>query len=246
MKSVTSLLIIALPWLAFSPDSMSQSDLEDARAAITKRIPLRGAEHFATTPIEGLYEVAVGGQVLYVSKDGRYALSGRLIDLETREDLTERVLSEQRLSTLENVAEDQMIIFESEGDTKHTLTTFTDIDCPYCRKMHSEMGELNRLGIRVRYLLFPRAGEQSVSYEKAVSVWCAEDQLKEMTLAKAGNMPQPRECENPVKRHMSLARRLGLTGTPFSITDTGRVVTGYMPAPSLYASMEADKAKARR
>jgi thiol:disulfide interchange protein DsbC len=108
------------------------------------------------------------------------------------------------------------------------------------------MSLLNRMGIRVRYMLFPRAGIGSNSYEKAVSVWCAEDQQSEMTKAKSGAMPELRDCDNPVREHMALGRRLGLRGTPYSITDTGRAISGYVPAPELLDSLEADKQKASR
>ena len=126
---------------------------------------------------------------------------------------------------------------------KHTITTFTDIDCPYCRKMHREMAAMNGLGIRVRYLLFPRAGFLSSSYDKAVSVWCAADQRSAMTRAKAGEIPEKRDCDNPVAEHMAIARRLGLTGTPFTITNTGRVISGYRPAQELRESLDADQRK---
>jgi thiol:disulfide interchange protein DsbC len=95
-------------------------------------------------------------------------------------------------------------------------------------------------------MLFPRAGINSVSYQKAVSVWCAEDQQVEMTKAKSGAMPEKRDCENPVRKHMALARRMGLRGTPYTITDTGRAIGGYVPAPELLESLDADKLKASR
>lgn len=139
-----------------------------------------------------------------------------------------------------------MIIYEPAGEVKDTVTTFTDIDCPFCRKMHREMAEMNALGIRVRYMLFPRAGIPSASYEKAVSVWCAPDQHSAMSRAKAGEIPEKRTCENPVAEHMALARRMGLTGTPFTITDSGRVISGYRPARELLESLDADKVMASR
>lgn len=244
MKNFVTTLLILTAWLLFASTSVADTDTEALERRLSRELA-PDIDRIAPSPIEGLYEVTLGGRVVYVSKDGRYLLSGRLIELETREDLTERVLAKQRLKMLAGVSEKQMIIFEPEGEVKHTLTTFTDIDCPYCRRMHSEMDQLNRLGIRVRYMLFPRAGVPSTSYEKAVSVWCATDQRAEMTRAKTGVIPERRTCENPVKEHMRLANRLGLSGTPFTITDTGRVITGYRPAPALYATLEADKQQPR-
>jgi thiol:disulfide interchange protein DsbC len=245
--SKTFALALFLFSLAGSHSAAADSDTETIKREVAKRLPGVTVDHVVKSPVKGVFEVGIdGGDVVYVSADGRYLLSGTLIDLVTQENLTERVLSEQRVKTLGDVPEESMIIFEPEAETKHTITTFTDIDCPYCRKMHREMSMLSRMGIRVRYMLFPRAGINSVSYQKAVSVWCAEDQQVEMTKAKSGAMPEKRDCENPVRKHMALARRMGLRGTPYTITDTGRAIGGYVPAPELLESLDADKLKASR
>lgn len=207
---------------------------------LAERLSGEQPDYVSASPVRGWYEVGIGAQIFYVSADGRYLMSGRLIDLDNREDLTEGRLATRRVELLSEVPEDTMIIFSPEGEVKYTLTTFTDIDCPYCRKMHREMNQLNGYGIRVQYLAFPRAGVDSVSYEKAVSVWCAPDPQDEMTLAKAGKLPTKRTCENPVKEHMALGERLGLTGTPFNITDTGRIINGYRSAASMHQALQAE------
>ena len=237
-------LFIAVIWtlLTATLPALAQSDIEVLRLKLDKLIPGATVDRIEPSPIDGVYEVGINGSdVVYVSSDGRYLISGSMIDLVTRENITERTLAGQRSKILDAVPEESMIIFEPEGEVKHTITTFTDIDCPYCRKMHKEMAMMNRMGIRVRYMLFPRAGVDSVSYKKAVSVWCADDSQTELTKAKAGNMPPERDCENPVREHMALARRLGLRGTPYTITETGRAIGGYIPAPELFESLEADK-----
>jgi len=208
---------------------------------LAERLPGVGVEHIKPSPIPGLYQVSFAGGVLYVSEDGRYVVSGRIIEWATGRDLTEAVLGERRLALLAGMPESKMIRFEAAGEAKHTLTTFTDVDCPYCRRMHAEMPALNRSGVRVRYLLFPRTGVGSPSYKKAVSVWCAEDRHAEMTLAKRGETPTPRDCEHPVDEHMRLAEALGITGTPMTITDTGERIMGYVPAPELLRRLEAAK-----
>ncbi len=247
MKRILAVLAALLTILGTAASALADSDLEAMKRTIAERLPGASVDYVAPSPIKGIYQVGVdGGDIVYVSADGRYLLSGKMIDLETKEDLTERVLAAQRVEVLGGVPEASMIIFEPEGEVKHTLTTFTDIDCPYCRKMHKEMPLLNSMGIRVRYMWFPRAGVGSLSYQKAVSVWCAEDQKAEMTLAKTGVIPKVRKCENPIREQMILARRMGLRGTPYTITDTGRPITGYTPAKKLFASLEADKLKASR
>ncbi len=216
----------------------AEDEIDKLRATLAERLPDVTPDRIAPSPIPGLYELVIGTQVVYITGDGRLALQGRLLDLEQGTDLTEPVISDARLKLLAAIPEEKMVIFEPEGEVKHTLTTFTDIDCPYCRRLHAEMGQLNASGIRVRYMLYPRAGPKSESYRKAVDVWCAEDRNAAMTRAKAGQ-PLPRgDCDNPVLKHMELGVALGLTGTPYSITETGETVSGYAPAATLAARLD--------
>jgi thiol:disulfide interchange protein DsbC len=247
MKQKLMALAVLLAMFSATAPALAESDLQAFKRKLAERLPGATVDHVAPSAVKGIYEVGVdGGDIIYVSADGRYLLSGVMIDLETQENLTERVLTVRRAEVLLGVPEASMIIYEPDGEVKHTITTFTDIDCPYCRKMHREMPLLNRMGIRVRYMLFPRAGVASNSYQKAVSVWCAEDQQGELTKAKSGAIPEVRECEHPVREHMALARRLGLQGTPYTITDTGRAIGGYVPAPELLESLDKDKRTASR
>ena len=116
---------------------------------------------------------------------------------------------------------------------KTAITVFTDIDCGYCRKLHQEVPELNRLGIEVRYLAYPRAGLESESYDKIVSAWCADDQRLALTRAKTGKKIESRDCKNPVAQHFALGGAVGVTGTPSIIFEDGRLLPGYLPAERL-------------
>jgi thiol:disulfide interchange protein DsbC len=241
VRAITIIIVLSVLGVTLNASAQSDPRALELRERLSKNVADLVIEDITPTPVPGLFEVIHSRGVLYVSEDGRYALSGRLLDLDLRENLTERASSKRRLRELSEVPENQLIVFPATDATKHVLTTFTDIDCPYCRKMHLEMDQMNALGITVRYLLYPRAGMQSESYTKAVSVWCAGDQLSAMTTAKSGRTPKKAECDNPIVQHMALANRLGLTGTPFTITDTGRVISGYMPAARLIESLDADK-----
>ena len=228
-------------WLPPIGAAASEHQLERLMEVLSQRIPGITADAVTPSPVEGLYEVDVQGKIFYVTEDGRYALSGKLMDLATGRDLTEGRMSKARIRLLDAVSESKMIIFEPEAETKYTITTFTDIDCPYCRKMHSEIDELNTLGVRVRYMWYPRAGENSTSYEKAVSVWCADDQQAAMTRAKAGKTLRRKRCENPVLEHMAVAQQLGLAGTPMTITETGERIMGYVPPRQLVQRIKIAK-----
>jgi len=123
---------------------------------------------------------------------------------------------------------------------------FTDIDCGFCRRLHSEIGKYNAAGIRIRYLFMPRAGKGSDSYKKAVAVWCAKDRQQAMTDAKAGKDVPAQTCENPVEEHIALADLMGLSGTPTLILPDGELLPGYVPADRLKAMLDEQKAAAKR
>lgn len=133
-----------------------------------------------------------------------------------------------------------MIVYAPK-QVKHTVTIFTDIDCPYCRKLHKEMQSYLDAGIEVRYLAFPRAGAGSESYKKAVSVWCAKNREEAMTRAKRGETVKSESCKHPVDRHLALVQRLGVNATPTIFLENGRRIPGYVPAQRLLQILEQEK-----
>lgn len=187
--------------------------------------------------VKGLYEVIVGPRLFYVSSDGRYLVQGKLIDLEKRQDLTEPKIAKARLEVIKKLGSDKMIIFKPDKP-KHVVSVFTDIDCGYCRKLHSEIDQYADHGITIQYLFFPRAGEGSGSYKKAVSVWCSEDRNKALTLSKQGKSIENKTCENPVQEHMALGLALGAKGTPMLVLEDGSILPGYASAEQLSKLLE--------
>ncbi len=224
----TLLVTLALPAIAVGDDTAP------VRKALTELLPGIEPDSISATPIAGLYEVAVGPRLFYVSADGRYLLHGQMIDIKTRENLTESKMAKAKKKAIEQMGEQNMVIFAPEK-YDHTVTVFTDIDCGYCRKLHNDMEGYNDKGIRVRYMFFPRAGVGSKSYQKAVSVWCSDDRNKAMTQAKNGMPLAEKDCENPVRQEMILGQLLGVTGTPAIFLEDGQMVPGYVPPDKLEA-----------
>jgi thiol:disulfide interchange protein DsbC len=225
-------------FIAFMLSFASQAHAGDVPQAIydqlTKVVPGYDPANVSVSPVTGLYEFTADAHILYISADGRYVISGDVIDMETRTNLTKQKQGKVTLAAINKVGDDQMIIF---GDDKaaRTLTIFTDVDCPYCSMMHKEVPKLNEAGIRIRYLLYPRAGMASPTYAKSVSVWCADDQKKALGIAKSGGKIESKTCDNPVQDHMKLGEMVGVSGTPTLILDDGRILPGYVPADKLIA-----------
>ena len=191
--------------------------------------------------IPNVYQLRQGTKVVYISADGKYFLKGDMIDADTRENLTEVAKRSVRKEMLHK-QDNKPIEFKAK-DEKHVLTVFTDIDCPYCVKLHREVPALNEKGITIKYLMFPRAGIGSASFKKTVSVWCADDNRQALTDAKDRKAVDDRTCENPVTAQYFLGQKVGVTGTPALITSSGRLIPGYMPAEKLLAILTSETAK---
>lgn len=233
---------IAVLWLCLASTSISglafaADDHPAIRTALSAIMPGVGPDKIEPSPIPGLFEVTYGPQLFYVSEDGRYMLQGHLFDVTSRKDLTEARQGELRKAAIDKIGEENMLIFAAEKP-KHTITVFTDIDCGYCRKLHSEIKETNALGITVRYLFFPRSGMNTESYYKAETVWCSDNRQAAMTEAKNGKDLPRKTCKNPIDKHMALVEAFGLQGTPAIVLEDGRMIPGYMPAKQIEAVLE--------
>jgi thiol:disulfide interchange protein DsbC len=218
---------------------------KDPRAAIAAKIP-GGAkpEELHASPIPGVYELARGTEIAYVSEDGKYAIDGDLFELGTDKNLTETTRRAERTKLLASVPESQMVVF-SPKDPKYTVSVFTDVDCTYCRKLHSQIAEYNRLGIKVRYLFFPRSGPNTESWARAEAVWCASNRGEALTRAKQGEeIIKPKSCSStPVAREYQLGEDVGVRGTPAIVLENGEMLPGYLPPAQLAAHLKGGSNK---
>ena len=202
----------------------------DPRVALLKLLPAGSKlEDLRPSPIAGIYEFAQGAEISYLTADGKYFIDGNLYDMKSRDNLTEALRTRARIALINSVPESEMLIF-SPQNPKYTITVFTDVDCAYCRKLHSQIAEINRLGIRVRYMFFPRTGPGTESWKKAEVVWCSANRNEALTRAKAGaTLDMNKVCApTPVKREYELGENIGVRGTPAIITESGDYINGYM------------------
>lgn len=210
--------------------------VDPAIAAVSAQIAGSKPEEFRATPVAGIFEYRHGAEIIYVTQDGRYAFTGDMFSMGDRVNLTEARRKELRLKLLADLPESSMVIFAAQ-QPKYTITVFTDIDCGYCRKLHSQMAEYNRRGITVRYLAFPRNGPGTESWTKAQQVWCAPDRKDAMTRAKLGEALHVARCDDPVARDYALGRAMGISGTPGILTSSGDMLPGYLPPDELVGEL---------
>ncbi len=239
--SLWTLLLLGAGLLSAGTAFAQDAGAEKVRASLKVLVPHLKVDSVSKSPIPGLYEVSFGSHIIYVTEDGKYLVQGEITDLETREPITENRLKVRKKALLDSLDEKDMIVY-GDKDLPYTVTVFTDIDCPYCRRLHAEVDEYNKNGIRIRYLAYPRAGPDSPSEKKAMAVWCAKDRKQAMTDSKSGKAVPYQECDNPVRAQYRLGQDFGISGTPALILENGEIIPGYVPPKRLRAALDQHKA----
>jgi thiol:disulfide interchange protein DsbC len=233
-------LIVSLAWapIAISAPSTDSNTEAKLTQKLTDTLGVN-ISLIQASPVEGLYQVLTDRGVIYVTKDGSKLIHGNLYDLDKgMKNLTESALAGPRLEMLKPFEKD-MLVYKAKNE-KHVVTVFTDVDCGYCRKLHSQMQGYNDLGITIRYLAFPRAGFPSVNADEMQAVWCAKDPLKAMTDAKGGENVKSASCDIKIEDQYRLGMAFGVNGTPALILKDGTLVPGYQSPKDLLGTLEAN------
>lgn len=231
----TNRIFAALTALPFAAAAFGVSAQALTKEELAGQLNGISPEDISDSPIPGIYQVAVGANVAYVTKDGKFIIRGDIYNAETSANVSEETRAAARVAMLESVDPASMIVFKpANGNVKHKITIFTDIDCGYCRQFHREIDKVTSLGIEVHYLFYPRTGPDTESWTKADQVWCAPNHNQALTRAKlGGEIPDGPSCATPVESHYALGQRIGVRGTPAVFSDTGELIGGYLPPADL-------------
>ena len=224
-----------------APAAQSAPSKTDPRADIVKKIDGLKLEDVRMTPVNGVFEITRGSEISYASSDGRYVILGDMIDIDSDANLSETRRRAISSRILDGIPDSEMVVF-SPKDPKYTITVFTDIDCGYCRRLHSQIAEYNRLGIRVRYLFYPRTGPNTESWHKAEAVWCAPNRADALTRAKNGEDIKSPNCPaDIIARDYELGHKVGVEGTPAIFLSSGEMLPGYAPPATLAKYLKTGK-----
>jgi thiol:disulfide interchange protein DsbC len=239
-------LLICLSCLPLMGALMASAQAAEAAApdAITSRVekafPGVKVSDVQSTPVPGIVEVQVNGSDrAYVTSDGKFMFVGNLYQLDGPKgvvNLTEQRLEVARAAALKQIKPADMVTFRAKGAQKAQVYVFTDVTCPYCEKFHQGIDAINKLGITVHYLAFPRAGLGNKVAEEMNRVWCAEDPQAAMTAAKKHEPvtgAQRDNCLSPVPDQYNLGIELGVRGTPSIMTASGDELGGYLSPAQL-------------
>tara|TARA_B100001287_G_scaffold42772_2_gene31852 strand:+ start:33 stop:746 length:714 start_codon:yes stop_codon:yes gene_type:complete len=219
------------------------SDELTIRNSIEKILP-KGSqiESIQESSIAGLYAVYYGDlEPIYVSEDGNFFIYGNIFKINKNSilNITDIEISKRRSLILSNLISSELISFKSSNE-KHVVTVFTDVDCGYCRKLHNQIKEYNKLGITINYAAFPRSGLGSDSFMKMVGAWCSENMKLSLTKLKNNKEVSVNFCDNqPVSKHYAIGNKLGVTGTPAIFSSDGRLFPGYLSPEDLLIKLES-------
>jgi len=212
----------------------SKAKLYDSiKQVFSSQQPGIAVSRVSASPIPDLYELVSEGRIYYISKNADFIIDGNLFDVPTLTNLTKKRKVGLHLDLINEVNENDMIVYQPQQPVTGTVTIFTDSSCPYCQKLHAEIDVLLEAGVKVRYMLYPRAGIDSDAFVELQSVWCADNPQIALTQVKRGESIVLKSCKNPIEKHMKVAHSVDLVGTPLIYLDNGEMVAGYQSANEL-------------
>ncbi len=231
MRWIAAILMGLISVSAWAEDSVNVAPAiaKQIRAAI----PSLPIQSLRLSPISGLYEAQVGGQIFYVDKTGKYLISGgHIFDTTARKDLTAERLEQINTVDWSSLPLEQAIVSGDEDGMP--VAVFTDPDCPYCKKLEQKM--IGIKGVKFYTFLFPLRSLHPTAYTKSKAIWCAENQHEALLQVMLGGKSLPEgTCKNPIDANIALGTKLGITGTPTLIAGDGRKYAGVKNAQQLKA-----------
>ena len=198
------------------------------------------AESIQPTPIVGLNAVLSDKGIFYITDDGKYLTAGPIYNISNGEPVS---IANQIVMKKVDSLKNEMIVYKAHNE-RHVITIFTDISCPYCKKLHQEVPELNKQGITVRYLAFPRNGVSNNAVSKQMNaVWCSGFPKKSLDSAFKGDAIVPiDECKKiNINEHFKLGTMMGIQGTPAIILPNASIYGGYISAKDLIELLDKEE-----
>ena len=238
----TKSLFIATAIALMTCAASAQPDLNSVSERLVKSMPGLTVDSISESAIPGLYEVVSGGEVAYVTSDGGHMIQGTLFNVPERKNLSEKALSAQRAKALGTIEKSSLVTYKAKGKEKHTITVFTDPSCPFCVRLHGEIPKLNEMGVTVRYALYARSGNGTLTSRQLSEVICSVDKKAAVDrfFAAPSSNSTGAECKQAdgLERIAKVAQQVGLKGTPHIVTDKGFASSGYMSAPELLRTLQ--------
>ncbi len=193
------------------------------------------------SPFIGVYEVITYDPIdsILVSENGKYLIQGDVVDLTTRSLIqkSDKVKS-LKLALINSISDNDKIIYQADNE-KYQVHVFTDVDCPFCKRLHNSIEKMNELGITVKYLAAPLASLHPRAQGKMQKIWCSDDRKQAMdNYNDMGVVADSPACDDPVAKQLAISQKLGVNGTPAIFLSDGTHLPGYLPADKLLRKIQ--------
>ena len=226
----------------FANSQLAKADEASLKKAIEAAYPKFKVESVIKTPYAGLYEVFMGGQIIYTDEKLTFLIAeGRLVDPKTKKDVTGERLDELTKVDFSSLPLDQAIkVVKGNGSRK--LVVFSDVDCPFCKRL--EQNELINIdNVTIYTFLYPIESLHPDAANKSKLIWCASNRAKAWNDWNFnGKLPSNAgTCEVPLERIGELARKVGVTSTPTLIFSDGKRMLGAQPYKEIEKNLQAAK-----
>lgn len=216
------------------------ADEASLKKAIEAAYPKFKVDSVTKTPYAGLYEVFMGGQIIYTDEKLTFLIAeGRLVDAKTKKDVTGERMEELTKVDFNSLPLDQAIkVVKGNGSRK--LVVFSDVDCPFCKRL--EQNELANIdNVTVYTFLYPIESLHPDAANKSKSIWCAPNRVKAWNDWVFNNkLPaSAASCDVPLEKVGELARKVGINSTPTLIFSDGKRMMGAQPYKEIEKSLAA-------
>ncbi|ABE45413.1 DsbC family protein [Polaromonas sp. JS666] len=227
------LMVIAAATVA----TVARSDDAAVRATLQRTFPQSPIQSPSKTPVPGVLEAAIEGQIIYITEDGQYVLGGPLLDVKASRNLTEVRLEQINAIPFDSLPLD-WAFKRVKGTGARRIAIFEDPDCPYCKMLEQTLEGMDNLTVYV--FLYPIDQIHPDAVAKSKAVWCAKDRVKAWDDAmRPGTVPTgAANCDNPIAKIIDFAKRHRITGTPTTILADGRRLVGAVPRAELEAQLQ--------
>nr|MBF0685303.1 DsbC family protein [Pseudomonas sp.] len=224
-----AVVCLGLAWAGQSVAADQSATVQQRFESLFEGVPVDGVER---TPY-GLYEVQVGGELLYTDENVSYILQGVLIDTATRTNVTS-----ERQEALSAVPFEELPLelafVQKRGTGVRRMAVFEDPNCGYCKQMRHTLRELE--DVTIYTFMYPILSPDSA--EKVQAIWCADDKAATWDAWMLnGKEPAAASCKAPVAELVALGQRLNVRGTPTTIFEDGSRVSGALPRAAIEARL---------
>jgi thiol:disulfide interchange protein DsbC len=181
-------------------------------------------------PLEGFWEVVteIGQErmIIYIHKNLRFIIHGRILDRQMKRDMTQERLKDFRRVEPSALPLENAIPM---GQGKRKLYVFTDPQCHFCSQLHEELKQIKDL--QAFFFLYPLS---PASYQKAKAIWCSQDKVKALEETYQGkDLISPPCSTSPIDKNMELGKRLLVESTPTLLFQNGKMMEGYTASDTL-------------